>query len=90
MSDPKPVENSFENKCAVLSDLWMQYRFDKKFQDFVEYNDLGLPLAFLVEEELVKPASLAKQMIDETYTLLLASLEREDGDYESIEDIMLG
>lgn len=90
MSESKPVENSFENKCAVLSDLWMQYRFDKEFEDFVEYNDLGLPLAFLVGEELVKPALLAKEMIEETYALLLAALEREDGDYESIEDLMVG
>jgi hypothetical protein len=86
----EPVENSFSNKCAVLSDLWMQYRFDKKFGDFVDYNDIGLPLSFLVDEELVKPAPLAKQMIEETYSLLLAALEREDGDYESIEDVMLG
>lgn len=90
MPESKPTQNSFDNKCAVLADLWMQYRFDKQFEDFVSYNDLGLPLAFLVGEELVKPAPLAKDMINETYALLLSALEREDGDYESIEDLMVG
>lgn len=89
MAEGSP-ENSFTNKCAVLSDLWMTYRFDKQFEDFVSYNDIGLPLAFLVAEELVKPAPQAKAMVEETYSLLLAALDKEDGDFESLDDLMLG
>ncbi len=36
-------KTTFENKCDILSDLWMNYRFEKQFEDFVNYNDLGLP-----------------------------------------------
>jgi len=89
MAEGSP-QNSFDNKCAVLSDLWMQYRFDKQFEDFVSYNDIGLPLAFLVSEELVKPNPQAKSMVEETYDLLLAALDKEDGDFESFDDLMLG
>jgi len=89
MAEGSP-KNSFENKCSVLSDLWMTYRFDKKFADFIEYNDIGLPLAFVIAEDLVKPAPQAKAMVEETYELLLAALDREDGDYESFDDLMLG
>lgn len=83
-------KTTFENKCNILSDLWMQYRFDKQFEDFVSYNDIGLPLGFLVSEELVKPAPQAKAMLEETFELLLAALGREDTGFESLDDVMVG
>jgi hypothetical protein len=83
-------ENTWENKCKILSDLWLSYRQEQQFKDFVSYNDLGLPLGFLISEDLVTPNELAKQMVEETYSLLLATLEREDGEFESIDDLLLG
>jgi hypothetical protein len=83
-------ENTWEIKCNILSDLWLSYRQEQQFKDFVSYNDLGLPLGFLISEDLVTPNELAKQMVEETYSLLLATLEREDGEFESIDDLLLG
>jgi hypothetical protein len=83
-------ENTWENKCNILSDLWLSYRQEQQFKDFVSYNDLGLPLGFLISEELVTPNELAKQMVEETYSLLLATLEVDDGEYDSIDDLLLG
>lgn len=82
------MENSFENKCAILAEVWLGYRQDPQFNDFVSYNDLGLPLAFLIEEKLVTPQLLAREMVNESYALLLASLEKSDGDWESLEDLL--
>lgn len=82
------AENSFGNKCVILAELWLGYREDPQFEDFVSYNDIGLPLAFLIDEELVKPSQLAKEMVNETYSLLLASLGRDDDDHESLEDLL--
>jgi hypothetical protein len=31
---------SAENKVIILSELWLNYRYDEQFTDFVEYNDL--------------------------------------------------
>lgn len=80
---------SFDNRCGILSDLWMQYRFESQFEDFISYNDIGLPLAFLVDEELVKPTDKAKAMIDETFELLLAALSVEDNNFESLDDLLM-
>jgi len=88
MSEQKGT--TFENKCNILGDLWMSYRFDKKFADFIEYNDMGLPMAFFIGEDLVKPKPMAKNMIEETFDLLLASLGREDTGFESLDDIFVG
>ena len=81
---------TFENKCNILGDLWMQYRFDRQFEDFVQYNDIGLPLAFLIEEELVKPSPTAKAMVDETFELLLTALKIEDSGFDSLDELLVG
>jgi hypothetical protein len=83
-------KTSFENKCEILSDLWMNYRFDKKFEDFTDYNDVGLPLSFLISEDLVKPSLMAKSMVEETFDVLLAALKIEDQGYDSLDDLFVG
>lgn len=80
---------TFENKCGILSDLWMQYRFEKEFEDFIDYNDMGLPLAFFIDEDLVKPSEMARAMVDESFALLLASLKKEDEGFESLDDLLM-
>jgi hypothetical protein len=47
------MPTNFETKCAILSDLWLNYKDNEELADFVEYNDLGLPLAYLIHTNLV-------------------------------------
>ncbi len=89
MKEPKD-NTTFENKCAIIGELWLGYRADPEFEDFISYNDLGLPLGFLVSEKLVKPNQLAKDMVSETFNLLLAALDREDEGFESLDDVFVG
>lgn len=65
---------SFENKCKILSDLWMNYRDDEEFEDFCDYNDIGLPLAYFVSADLVTLNQIAEIYISETFDLLCAAL----------------
>ena len=83
-------ETTFENKCNILSELWVDYRDEKDLQDFISYNDLGLPLGFLVAESLVTPSQRANDMIEETFVLLLASLEVDDTGFETFDELMIG
>lgn len=83
-------ETPFDIKCDILSELWMEYRSDDQFKDFVDYNDLGLPLAFAVSEKLVIPNEPAIAMINETFVILLATLEIEDQGFDSLDDLLLG
>jgi hypothetical protein len=82
------VATSFESICSILGDLWMDYKADKYFKDFIEYNDIGLPIAFLVDNELVEPGKLARQYVYETWDIFLAALEiKEDLGWESLEEV---
>ena len=80
---------SFEDACSILAELWINHREERKFEDFVSYNDLGLPLAFLVDSELVTATEIAKKYIEETWDILLKSLEiNEDIGFTCLEDIL--
>jgi hypothetical protein len=68
------VVTKFKNKCAILADLWLNYRNDEQFTEFIEYNDLGLPLAYAIDASIVEKTPLAKTFIEETFDLLVTSL----------------
>jgi hypothetical protein len=78
-----------ESKAEILSELWLGYKNDQNFEDFFAYNDLGLPLAYAISNGIVKATELSNKFIDETFTLLLASLEIEDEGYDGLDDIFL-
>lgn len=83
------VETTLENQTAILADLWLNYRQDEDFVDFVEYNDIGLPLAYIIENEIVEPTEQSERFIRETFSLLLAGLELvEDEGFETLEDLL--
>ena len=81
---------TYDNKCAILADVWINFRFDSQFTDFIQYNDLGLPLAYAITEGIVKSAELSVKFIDETFDLLLAALSiEEDQAFTSLDDMLV-
>ena len=80
--------NTFENKITILAELWMNYRDDEDLQDFVEYNDLGLPLAYFLMNEIVLPTEQSELYINETYDLFIASLQVEDTEWTSLDELL--
>lgn len=78
---------SFSNKCEILADLWLNHKGDSDLEDFIEYNDIGLPLAYAFAEELAKPTEIGTKYIFETYALLVERLDIEDKEYESIDEM---
>jgi hypothetical protein len=83
------MTTTIENKVIILADLWLNYRYDEEFSDFIEYNDLGLPLAYAISEGIVKITDTAQSFVDETFGLLLAGLGvDEDTGFESLDDVL--
>jgi hypothetical protein len=79
---------SFEDVCSILSELWINHKEEKDFEDFISYNDLGLPIAFAIDSELVVPNDIAKKYIEETWFILLKSLDiNEDPGFTCLEDL---
>lgn len=79
------MATNFSDKISILADLWINYRDESEFVDFIEYNDLGLPLAYLVSTELAAVTEGGKLFIEETFNLLCAALGLDlDGQYNSL------
>lgn len=87
MSSDNPT-TQYADKVAILAELWMNYKGDPEFADFIEYNDLGLPLAYAINNEIVKSTPLSEKFVSETFDLLLAGLEVEDVGFEVLDDIL--
>jgi hypothetical protein len=82
------MPTNFSNKVAILADLWINYRDDEQFEDFISYNDLGLPLGYIVNTELATPTDQGMLYINETFDLLCAALELDlEKDYESLQQM---
>lgn len=82
------MKTEFKNMCAILADIWLNYRDDAEFTDFIEYNDLGLPLAYAIESGIVENTDRAKAFVEESFELLLAGLEIEDTGFEDLEEML--
>jgi hypothetical protein len=84
------MSTPLETRITILADLWLNYRDDEEFQDFISYNDIGLPIAFALNEDFVKGTEMSTKFINETFDLLLAGLEIEDPEegWENLDDIL--
>jgi hypothetical protein len=78
----------FRTKAEILAELWMDYRDDEGFKDFIEYNDLGLPLAYAVANGIVDSNEMVERFIDETFRVLLAATGVEDLGYDNLQDLL--
>jgi hypothetical protein len=78
----------FSSTCEILSDLYANYKDDEDFQDFIGFNDLGLPLAYFHHENLSKVTPDGERYIAETWRVLLGSLGLEDEGFESLDELL--
>lgn len=82
------TSTTYSDKLAILADLWLNYRDDVEFEDFVEYNDIGLPLAYAIANDIVISTDISERFVSETFDLLLAGLNREDTGFETLDDLL--
>ena len=72
---------NFEKICKILGELYANYRDSKDFRGFIEFNDLGLPLAFLTSEGLVVELSDdGRRYVIDTFDMFIGSL-KVDSEY---------
>ena len=76
------------NKADILSELWVQYKTDPDFADFIQYNDLGLPLAYAVSHGIIEMNNQVSMFIEETFDVLLTALDiEEDTGFEELGEL---
>ncbi len=76
------------NQIKILSELYANHREDKGFRDFIEFNDLGLPLAYFSHEGLAEPSADGLRYITETFDLFIGSLGIQDTGFTSLDEMI--
>ena len=81
---------TLDNKINILSEIWVSYRDEAEFEDFIQYNDLGLPLAYLASTGIIEvKTEKALAFINETFDLLLAGVGiEEDTGFETLDNVL--
>ncbi len=82
------MATDFSNICSILGKLYFFYQDDENFVEFIEFNDLGLPLAYLASEGLCEVSDDGKRYISETWDMLLVALELEDTGFSDLEEML--
>jgi hypothetical protein len=82
------MTTTFTDKCGILGELWMDYREDEEFTDFIEYNDLGLPLAYMISAGMVGTATpKGEEIVEETFDLFLGAMNIKDTGFDTLDDV---
>lgn len=79
----------FSRRCQILSGLWQHHRKEAALSDFVELNDLGLPLAFSVFEGLVIPSTETFRVINKTWDSFVQLCATSDLESALLSDLRL-
>ncbi len=86
----EPTNIDYSKKCLILADFWLNYKDEEEFNDFVEYNDIGLPLAFMITENIVESTQVGEIYVNEAWELLCAALNVDSKqNYDTLEDMFL-
>jgi len=66
---------TFEDKCKILGQFWDEFKEDDGVtSDFIKSNDVGLPLAWFISIDVVKPLELGEVFINKTFSDFLDSM----------------
>lgn len=82
------MQTNLATQCDILAKVWLENRTDDRFDDFIEYNDLGLPLAYFISNGIVSMTPQAQDIIQETFDSLLTTLEVEDTGFDGLEGML--
>ena len=82
------VPTTFENKCEILAEFWINYKNDAEYEDFMTYNDLGLPLAYAVSTGIAESNPRIEGFINDTFETLLSAVDREDEGFDELSEIL--
>ncbi len=77
-------------KAEIIFEFINDYREDEAFQDFFSYNDLGVPMAVMIVNDLVILNEGGVSVLDETWESLCENLNDADVeyDYESLNELI--
>jgi hypothetical protein len=81
------MEINFADRCGILGQFWYDFRDDQTVKPFMEYNDVGMPLAWFIATGVVTPLPMAEEYINETFAMFLDAMEVEESDVVDVDNL---
>ena len=80
----------FKKRCEILADLWLEYRDDEAYKDFIKYNDLALPFAYALANDLIEHSACGslESFINNAWDSFLKIVGIEDDNYETLDEVL--
>lgn len=83
------MSTSFSNKINILADVHSEALWNEQLKDFASVNDVALPLAYLVDNNLAEIKDEAKHYIEETWEMLCQIFQVDPNEtYENSDDLL--
>jgi hypothetical protein len=84
------MNTPIETQAEILAELWMEYRDEPYFADFFDYSDLGIPLAYLLSNNIVTRNQNTDKFIEDTWSVFLGICGHdEDTGFEILHDVLV-
>jgi hypothetical protein len=78
------------DRRAILAEMWREELDNESLRELFEYGDIGFPLSYVIQEDIVPQTSVAQKYIDDLWEKALLYLGIEDtGEYESFDEMAL-
>ena len=81
------MTTDFSNQANILGEFYINYREDSELKDFLEFNDIGLPLAYLASEGLCEISEDGKKYVAESWEMFLLAMGITDEGFENLGEI---
>ena len=81
------MTTDFSNQVNILGEFYINYREDSELKDFLEFNDIGLPLAYLASEGLCEISDDGKKYVAESWEMFLLAMGITDEVFENLGEI---
>ena len=76
-------------KAEILVQFTQDEFNSGEYDEFFDYNDLGIPLSIAITQDMVILTDAGEQLLEETWIELCLLFEADpNGEYESIDDLM--
>lgn len=83
------MTTNYDKQIEILNEVWYHHRDEEQFFDFVDFNDVGLPLAHLIHKGIIQSTPMAEELVRESFGLLLALFNiNDDTGFDSLSKIM--
>ena len=76
-------------KAEILVQFTQDYFNSDEYDDFFDYNDLGIPMSIAITQDMVILTDAGEQLLEETWIELCLLFNADPNlEYESIDDLM--